>query len=206
MLNAFNDLRTRSFSCDTKVPTFRSEPQGDPFSKQVLFSSTTSRVSYDFIVWIPDFLCQFPEFLPCSVTNQPLISGFLSNEFLECQARWRSKSPVTLQDFAILHQLHRRHDPAGDHIPGSRSHIFYYSAEDSNTAEQFGVTIRPPTAHRWRVARAEFRLAGMIIRENGDNSGTATFNPSNPEHVRLVLKHARPKRQIPEVALCPESA
>jgi len=28
-----------------------------------------------------------------------------------------------------------------------------------------------------------------------DNCGMATFNPSNPEHVRVALKHARPKRQ-----------
>ena len=27
--NAFNDLRTRSFSCDTKVPTFGFEPEGE---------------------------------------------------------------------------------------------------------------------------------------------------------------------------------
>jgi hypothetical protein len=53
-----------------------------------------------------------------------------------------------------------------------------------------------------------FKWAGLIIREDDDKFGTATFHPTNPEHVRLILKHARPKRQhqIPKVAMCPEAA
>ena len=52
-----------------------------------------------------------------------------------------------------------------------------------------------------------FKWAGLIIREDDDKFGTATFHPTNPEHVRLILKHARPKRQhqIPKVAMCPGS-
>jgi hypothetical protein len=68
-----------------------------------------------------------------------------------------------------------------------------------------GCSVSRPLA---RTSRAEFKWAGLIIREDDDKSGTGTFDPTNPEHERLVLKHARPKRQrqIPKVAMRPEAA
>jgi hypothetical protein len=57
-----------------------------------------------------------------------------------------------------------------------------------------------------RGSQRNARPSHVQTREDDDKSGTATFNPTNPKHVRL--KHARPKRQrqIPKVTMCPEAA
>jgi hypothetical protein len=38
----------------------------------------------------------------------------------------------------------------------------------------------------------------MVIRQDGDCEGTATFDPDNPAQVKLAIRYAkvRPKRQI----------
>ena len=51
------------------------------------------------------------------------------------------------------------------------------------------------TAHWWNAARAAFLCAGMEITQDGDQEGTATFDPENPEQVRLALKYADVKRR-----------
>jgi hypothetical protein len=57
------------------------------------------------------------------------------------------------------------------------------------------ITIHQPQA------RVQFKLGGLILCENNDESGTAIFNPTNPVHVRLVIKYARPRRQMNQPAL-----
>jgi hypothetical protein len=105
---------------------------------------------------------------------------------------------MTTRDFSDQHRLKLRRDPDDETeiIPGreGQSQIFQYS--DC----QLGVMVMPlsGTAHRWKMARAAFKTAGMVIRQDGDCEGTATFDPANQEQVKLAMKYAkvRPKRQL----------
>jgi hypothetical protein len=108
---------------------------------------------------------------------------------------------MTIKDFADHHRLKLRRGPDDiDVIPGREglSNIFEYGADV--LAVMVLPYIRPEdaTAHRWRTARAAFESAGMVIRQDGDCEGTATFDPANPTQVKLAIKYAkvRPKRQI----------
>ena len=55
-----------------------------------------------------------------------------------------------------------------------------------------GVMVMPEVgpAHWWNAARGAFPRAGMLIRQDCDGEGTATFDPNDPEQVRLALKYA----------------
>ncbi len=105
---------------------------------------------------------------------------------------------MTIGNFAHQRRLKLRHDP-DDYttiIAGreGHSHLFEYSDD------LFGVMIMPETgtAHRWKLARAAFELAGMVIRQSGDQEGTASFDPANSEQVKIAMKYAkvRPRRQL----------
>jgi hypothetical protein len=60
-----------------------------------------------------------------------------------------------------------------------------------------GVAVMPNarTAHCWNAARGAFAKSGMEIRQDGDQEGTATFDPEYREQVRVALKYAGVKRK-----------
>jgi hypothetical protein len=95
----------------------------------------------------------------------------------------------------------RNADDGTDIIAGTEghSHIFQYSDD------LLGVMIMPHTgtAHRWKSAKEEFLRVGMVIRQDAEAEGTATFNAEDPEQVRAVLKYAniRRKRVVSESVL-----
>jgi hypothetical protein len=105
---------------------------------------------------------------------------------------------MTIENLSDQNRLKLHHDPEDGTtiIPGreGQSHLFEYSDD------LLGVMVMPETgtAHRWRLARPAFESAGMVIRQAGDFEGTATFDPANPEQVKLAMKFAkvRPKRQL----------
>lgn len=109
---------------------------------------------------------------------------------------------MTIRNFAEQYNLKLQRDPndGTDIIPGreGQSHIFEYDDQ------LLGVLILPyvhnpdATAHRWKAARAAFTAAGMVIRQNGDCEGTASFDPANPEQAKLAMRYARikPKRRL----------
>jgi hypothetical protein len=111
---------------------------------------------------------------------------------------------MTLRRLADEYRLKLRRDPDDDTdiIPGREGHsnIFEYGPD------LLAVMVLPytkpekATAHRWKLALPAFNSAGMVIRQNGDCEGTATFDASNPAQVRLAMKYAkvRPKRQVSE--------
>jgi hypothetical protein len=107
---------------------------------------------------------------------------------------------MNLKEFAAKYRLPLRlvPDDETEIVPGreGHSHIFEYDSD------LLGVMIMPntDTAHRWRDARSAFIAAGMRIHQNGDSEGTASFDPSDSDQVRLALRYAkiRPKRRISE--------
>jgi hypothetical protein len=109
---------------------------------------------------------------------------------------------MTIKDFANQHRLKLQRYPSDetDIIPGREgsSHIFEYGADLLAAMVLPYTNPDQATAHRWRTALLAFRAAGMVIRQDGDCEGTATFDPANPAQVKLAIKYAkvRPKRQI----------
>ena len=104
---------------------------------------------------------------------------------------------MTITVFAEKYRLNLKRDPQDDTdiIRGNdgRSHIFEYGEN------QLGVLIMPETgtSNRWTAARKAFEAAGMKITQNADCEGAATFDPTNPEQVRVAMKYAdiRPRRK-----------
>ncbi len=102
---------------------------------------------------------------------------------------------VAITEFAQRHRLQVNRDTRDGTtiIPGRKgeSHIFEYDDE------LMGVLVMPNagTAHWWNAARAAFLSAGMQITQDADGEGVATFDPENPEQVRLALQYADVKRR-----------
>jgi len=110
----------------------------------------------------------------------------------------QKETNMTFEQFAEKHRLRINTDPA-DGTPviwghRGKSHVYEYGEGI------LGVMILPETgsSHWWTAARKAFLAAGMQIRQNGDFEGAATFDPQNPEQVKVALKHAdvRPRREV----------
>lgn len=104
---------------------------------------------------------------------------------------------MILTEFAKKYRLKLTHDPEDgtDIIPGCRGQSHLYEYSDS----LFGVAVMPETgtSHWWTAARKAFQAARMKITQNADCEGAATFDPTNPEQVRMAMKYAgiRPRRK-----------
>jgi hypothetical protein len=102
---------------------------------------------------------------------------------------------MTIHSFASAYRLQVKRDPEDGTpvIPGrkGKSHLFEY---DDGV---LGVLLMPEagTAHWWNAALAAFLRAGMEIIQDFDQEGVATFDPENPEQVRLALKYADVRRR-----------
>jgi hypothetical protein len=102
---------------------------------------------------------------------------------------------MTIYEFATHYRLHVKRDPADGTLVilgrKGRSHLFEYGEG------LLGVLVMPNagTAHWWSAARAAFLSAAMHITQDCDGEGVATFDPENPEQVRLALKYADVKRR-----------
>ena len=57
---------------------------------------------------------------------------------------------------------------------------------------------KPPRTYFWRKISAQCVVAGMTMRQCGDAEGALSFDPLNPEHIRLAMRLAgvRPRRQL----------
>ena len=100
-----------------------------------------------------------------------------------------------MDQFAKQHRLQIQRDP-GDGtaiIPGrkGKSHLFEYGEG------LLGVAVMPDarTSHCWNAARGAFAKAGMLVSQDGDQEGVATFDSENREQVRLALRYADVKRK-----------
>jgi hypothetical protein len=97
---------------------------------------------------------------------------------------------MTFKKFADENRLKISRDPDDDTpiIRGrtGKSHVFEHGDG------VLGVAVMPETgtSHRWTAARKAFEAAGMGVTQNGDCEGIATFDPENPEHVRLACMYA----------------
>lgn len=102
---------------------------------------------------------------------------------------------MTIDIFAKNHRLKKKHDPQDDTdiIRGhdGQSHIFEYGAS------KLGVVFMPedPGPRKWSAARRAFKAVGMKITQNGDCEGVATFDPEDPQQVRVAMTYADVRRR-----------
>lgn len=101
-------------------------------------------------------------------------------------------SEQRFKDFAKQHRLRVKRDECGDlNIIGNRGDIYDYS-----DGIHYCVTIlHCPNAHHWNRYEAIFRRLGYRITQNGDEEGTALFDPANAEQTEAALKAIRAFRR-----------
>jgi hypothetical protein len=102
---------------------------------------------------------------------------------------------MNLTEFAEKNGLKLKRDKQDDTViilgHKGKSHAYEYGEG------LLGVMVMPEveTSHWWTAARKAFLAAGMRIRQNGDFEGAATFDPRNPEQVKVALKYAGVRRR-----------
>lgn len=91
-----------------------------------------------------------------------------------------------VKQFAERHHVRTKRDTSGELlIPGSSGHIY-----DHEEGRKFGVLLTFPTKTAWTFAKKKLVKAGFEIKQNADCEGTALFDPSNREQVKLAMKLA----------------
>jgi len=103
---------------------------------------------------------------------------------------------MRLDDFASKHRLKVRRAEDGDHIiAGKLGHIYQHDAET------FGLFFMPDRPRLWSHAKRKLEAVGFTIWQNGDDEGSALFDPANTVQARLALKVIRAKhRRTPSAA------
>lgn len=90
-----------------------------------------------------------------------------------------------LQKFATQYRLKIKLDDDQTHIIlGKKGQIYEYGNG------LLAVIADCPTKKSWTFMRQRWQKAGLVIRQNSDNEGTATFDPQNVEHSRLAISSA----------------
>lgn len=107
---------------------------------------------------------------------------------------------MDINEFAGKYGVKVKRDECNDAVViGKRGNVF-----DGFNGGRLGVCLLFATAHKWNRVRTALQASGFAVRQNGHTEGCATFDPSNKEQARLVLKvvGVRTQRQ----AIAPSAA
>jgi hypothetical protein len=97
---------------------------------------------------------------------------------------------MNIREFASKMRLRVKRDECGELIiPGRRGHIYQHN--DSF----LGLAFMPGKSRLWANAKKKFSQVGITVRQDGDDEGTALFDPLNPAQVRLAMKVITLKRR-----------
>jgi len=97
---------------------------------------------------------------------------------------------VTVEVFAEQHKLRLRRDECGEQfIPCRRGQIF------DNGDGRLGVMILNDSPRGWGNARRAVEAAHFDITQNGEEEGTALFNPADRRQVKVAFNLAKPYRR-----------
>jgi len=103
---------------------------------------------------------------------------------------------MDLGEFAKHHSLRvtRSRQDDNDNIVGKFGEIYEYSGSELGMMLCGG----PVGTGRWARVRRKCLAAGMTLRQNGDDEGALSFDPTNKEQAALAIKvtRARPKRRL----------
>jgi len=97
---------------------------------------------------------------------------------------------MRLDDFAAKHRLRVRRAEDGEQIiPGKFGHLYLH--DDFS----LGLLFMPDSPRRWSHARRKLEATGFTIWQDGDDEGSALFDPSDAAQASLALKVAGVKRK-----------
>lgn len=97
---------------------------------------------------------------------------------------------MTLAQFAEKHRLRLKRAEDGEHvILGKFGHLYEH---DSAT---LGLLFMPNSPRRWSHARRKLEAADFTIWQNGDDEGSALFDPTNTAQAQLAVKVVGAKRK-----------
>ncbi len=97
---------------------------------------------------------------------------------------------MTLAQFAEKHRLRLKRAEDGGHVTlGKFGHLYEH---DSAT---LGLLFMPGKPRLWPHARRKLEAAGLTIWQDGDQEGSALFDPTSPAQARIALKVVGAKRK-----------
>ncbi len=97
---------------------------------------------------------------------------------------------MDIQAFANRYRLRlKRHEDGGPIISGKLAHV--YEHDDS----LLGLLFLPDRPRLWSHAKRKLEAADFTIWQNGDEEGSALFDPTNKAQARLALKVVGIKRK-----------
>ena len=97
---------------------------------------------------------------------------------------------MDIQAFANRYRLRvKRHEDGEPIISGKLGHV--YEHDDST----LGLFFMPERPRLWSHAKRRLETAGFTIWQDGDEEGSALFDPTNKVQARLALKVVGTKRK-----------
>lgn len=104
----------------------------------------------------------------------------------------------TIHAFAKQYRLRLSRDTDGTTVIRGQAGCQLYEYDGGKLAVLFASDRQNPTPRRWAGIRKKCIAAGMILRQDGDDEGTLSFDLNNRQQSRLAIKIAgvRPKRQL----------
>ena len=104
----------------------------------------------------------------------------------------------TIRVFADHNRLPVSRDADGTIVIRGQAGCHLYEYDEGELGLLVSSDAKDPRPHRWAGIRKRCLAVGMTLRQNGDDEGALSFDPSNREQARLAIKiaGARPKRQL----------
>ena len=97
---------------------------------------------------------------------------------------------MRLEDFANKHRLRVRRAEDGEPVvSGKFGHLYHH---DDST---LGLFFMPERPRLWSHARRNLEAADFTIWQNGDEEGSALFDPTSPAQARIALRVAGVNRK-----------
>jgi hypothetical protein len=105
---------------------------------------------------------------------------------------------MDIKEFAIKHRVNTKQDGCNETvIPGKQfckdmpDRIEYHShIYDGFDSGRLGVCLLLATKRHWTFAHQELLNAGFEIKQNGEQEGCVTFDPTDSKQVKLAFKLA----------------
>ena len=96
---------------------------------------------------------------------------------------------MDIPTFAEKYRCAARRQDGEQVIPGKLGHVYEHDSA------MFGLMFIPDKARLWKYARRKLEAAGFAIWQDGDEEGSALFDPTIPAQARLALKVVGAKRK-----------
>ena len=95
-----------------------------------------------------------------------------------------------IEEFSKKYRLKVKRAEDGEPvIPGKFGFVYQHDAET------LGLLFMPDSPRRWSHARRKLEAAGLTIWQNGDEEGSALFDPTDTAQARIALKVVGVKRK-----------